>query len=289
MDRQDWLKWRKKGIGSSDSPIIMGVSPWKTVGELYLEKVDPFDPVEDTTNQYVKDLGNEVEPKVRSLFELYLGESFSPSLVEMEQFSFLRASLDGRSEDKKTIVEIKLSGKDDWQASRGKGIVPEKYYPQVQHALMVSGAERCFYLAYLFSAYKEDSKRLSLNNLAIIEVLSDKDYQANLLKKEIEFWQNVTNKNDVYNVKLNGMEHNLKLYSDLSQEIEFLNEKLEAVRKEIIDAAVTNGKEKYECFGFKIVKQERKGNIDYKKVPELQGVDLEKYRGKKISYWSIKK
>ena len=35
---EEWLDWRKKGIGSSDAPIIMGVSPWKTPFELWEEK-----------------------------------------------------------------------------------------------------------------------------------------------------------------------------------------------------------------------------------------------------------
>ena len=36
------------------------------------------------------------------------------------------------------------------------------------------------------------------------------------------------------------------------------------------------------CNGVKISKSVRKGNVKYKEIPELQGVDLDKYRGKSI-------
>jgi len=31
----------------------------------------------------------------------------------------------------------------------------------------------------------------------------------------------------------------------------------------------------------------RKGTVDYTKIPEIQGVDLEKYRKKAVSFWRI--
>ena len=34
----EWHKWRMGGIGSSDAPVVMGVSPYKTIEQLYLEK-----------------------------------------------------------------------------------------------------------------------------------------------------------------------------------------------------------------------------------------------------------
>jgi hypothetical protein len=35
-------------------------------------------------------------------------------------------------------------------------------------------------------------------------------------------------------------------------------------------------------------KSERKGNVNYKKVPELKGVNLDEYRGESITVWTVK-
>lgn len=40
--------------------------------------------------------------------------------------------------------------------------------------------------------------------------------------------------------------------------------------------------------GLFVRKANRKGNIDYKKIPELSMVDLEQYRKSTIEYWEIK-
>ena len=49
MSRNDWLEHRRHGIGGSDAAVIMGVSPWKSLMDLWLEK----------TGQYVEDIDSE--------------------------------------------------------------------------------------------------------------------------------------------------------------------------------------------------------------------------------------
>lgn len=38
---------------------------------------------------------------------------------------------------------------------------------------------------------------------------------------------------------------------------------------------------------YKATKVTRKGNVNYKKIPELKGVDLESYRNKEIEFWKL--
>ena len=38
MNREEWLKERKKGIGGSDAATVLGKNPWKTNVELWEEK-----------------------------------------------------------------------------------------------------------------------------------------------------------------------------------------------------------------------------------------------------------
>ena len=34
LSREDWLKWRKNGLGGSDAGAIAGVNPWRSAMEL---------------------------------------------------------------------------------------------------------------------------------------------------------------------------------------------------------------------------------------------------------------
>ena len=40
---------------------------------------------------------------------------------------------------------------------------------------------------------------------------------------------------------------------------------------------------------FALIEKTRKGNVDYAKIPELQGVDLEDYRKTETKYWELNK
>lgn len=76
----------------------------------------------------------------------------------------------------------------------------------------------------------------------------------------------------------------LDQYDDLSEQIELATEKKKEVMASLIDLA----KEKNaEICGRKLTQVERKGGVDYKKVPELEGVDLEQYRRRPSKYWKL--
>ena len=62
----------------------------------------------------------------------------------------------------------------------------------------------------------------------------------------------------------------------------------EARKKEILKELVALSKERNAIIcGRKLTKVERKGNVNYKKVPELQGVDLEPYRNASSEFWKL--
>lgn len=196
QDRESWLKWRKGGIGSSDASIIMDVSRFKSREELRNEKVTGIK-LDDSVNQYVKDRGNKIEGFVRSALSDRHNTDYQPINCIHNGFEFIRASLDGISSDKKTLIEIKLlsivnpekpnyesAGYLKWVAA-SQGEVPFEYWPQVQHQLLVTGAERCY-----FVGYKEIKGQVPNpeGNLAIVEVLPNLEYIRMLANKEFEFW-----------------------------------------------------------------------------------------------------
>lgn len=173
MDHQQWLEWRRGGIGSSDAPIIMGVSPWKTKYQLWEEKVFGFDNQEETPSM---SRGKELEEVARREFEKLIGVGVFPRNVEHRDVSWMRASLDGIDLDGKIMVEIKCPNKSDHLLAVNKK-VPAKYMPQCQHQLMVTGLDHMFYFSF-------DGK-----NGEIVEVKRDSDYLEILWKEEHKFWE----------------------------------------------------------------------------------------------------
>ena len=51
IDREQFIIDRKKGLGGSDIAAIMGISPWKTPMDVYLEKTTE---VQDIDNEALK-------------------------------------------------------------------------------------------------------------------------------------------------------------------------------------------------------------------------------------------
>lgn len=213
-ERPEWLLWRHGGIGSSDAAVIMGVSRFKTREQLIIEKATGFSG-EDQSNAYIKDRGNKIEKQVRKFLEEKHLKTFTPMSCYMTNFSFIRATLDGATQDRNVITEIKLlssfnpsnpnfeaSGYKKWLAAR-EGIVPEEYMPQIQHQLMITDAKECIFLGY-----KEVKGNYSVteDKLAVINVKPDKEYIRTLIRKEFEFWLDVEEMRDKLRYKEGELE-----------------------------------------------------------------------------------
>jgi putative phage-type endonuclease len=285
MTSEEWKKWRHLGLGGSDSPIVMGDSEFMTPLELFEQKILP-EPPEESSN-FVTDRGNEFEPKIRDLYNMLVDKNYEPALRVMADFPFMRCSLDGLDGDQ--IIEIKTAGKAD-HAGVKQGIVPKKYRAQIQHCLMVSGAKRCIYLSY---NDPEWNKSVNIENLAIISVEPDPEYQAQILAACDQFWnQHVMKKKpptlsqDDY-AMLKGQARLLNKWKKLKIQADAIDEQLEAARQAVIDEAAKQGHGRYLSNGVRIRQESRVGNVNYKSIPELKGVDLEQYRGKGSTSWKI--
>ncbi len=171
----DWHNWRNKGIGASDTPILIGVSPWKTPYQLWEEKkgIRSY-PI----SNWATLRGQDLEAVARADYELIQDIDCPPALVEHDTYPFIRASLDGFNEQKSIVLEIKCPGiKDHTLAVEGK--IPEKYYWQVQHQLLASGAAEGHY-------YSFDGKK----GILLIVYPSDEAFEK-IFNCCLEFWDRV--------------------------------------------------------------------------------------------------
>lgn len=175
----EWLEWRRKGIGASDIPIILGLSPYVTRYELYMDKLGH----PKKQNTFVANLGAQLEPKARAIYELQYGLTMLQAEFTHPKYEWCRASLDGwnPSDRHVQILELKYVGKDKQDDAR-KGIVPEIYIPQVQWQLFVTSSTRAHYGSYYD------------NELIVIEVEADPLLQGELFTEAKRFWQMVEQK-----------------------------------------------------------------------------------------------
>lgn len=271
---KEWHDLRATSIGASDAPIIMGVSPWKTPFQLYEEKV--FRKTSETTDAMRKGLILEVEARKR--LEILFSIEFNPVVCFHSEFPFLIASLDGLSKDLKTIVEIKCPGKDDHHmAANGK--IPDHYYPQLQHQMMVTGHDINFY--YSFDG--EDG--------FIVPCKRNNEYINELMRKEIEFYEFLKSKTPPPLSDRDCIKREDDEWKRLVKQYQNARYALNQAEKDERDArdaliALANEKNTEGC-GIKLLKITRKGNIDYSLIPELMGIDIEIYRKKDSVCWRI--
>ena len=59
QSRKDWLLERAKSIGASDSSAVLGINPWKSNVELWLEKTNPESLLDQPDNLNMR-LGREI-------------------------------------------------------------------------------------------------------------------------------------------------------------------------------------------------------------------------------------
>lgn len=268
----EWREFRKRKIGASDAPSVMGVG-FLTPLQLWRIKVG-LEP-EKVPNSAMK-RGTELEKVAREKFIEESGIHFEPACFQCDEFPYLFASLDGYNEEHNLILEVKCPGKEDHEIA-GRGLVPEKYEAQLQHQMFVAECDQAYY-------YSFDGE----NGISVL-VERDDEYIAKMLKKEKEFYQMMTTLTEPpvgpkdwvvcedYDALIAAMD-----YERLKKQSELLQEKMQAIKEELIKKS----KGEYTRFGrLKLHKIMVKARVDYDLIPELKGVDLDKYRSKpSISY-----
>lgn len=298
IGEKEWLRWRKNGIGGSDAYTLKGHGfEGASIYDLYLDKIDKEN-VNEKTN-YILELGKEAEPAIRSYFELKSGKDYPPKLFEKGYFL---ASLDGWHEESKEVLEIKLINQKDWLEAKEEKKIPTKYYIQMQHQLMVTEGERAWFVIYDSNTYKTERK-IKNDGIVIVECLPDKAFQRELIDVEKDFWENHVlkkvppkddRKKEKIEVNLDEGYHNEDAlartvfnYKALKEKIEEDKKDLKLLEEAIKSVCIETKADVVKFKGSTFTKVERVGNVDYKKVPELKGVDLEPYRKKPSTYWKI--
>lgn len=176
LDRDEWLAARRPGLGGSDAAAIVGLSPYRSRLDVWLDKTGAL--VDDTAGE-AADWGTLLEPVVRDETARRLGTPIEPVpwLLRSTSTPFALANLDGHLPDEHAGYEGKAVSQ--WAANEwGDDQVPDQYMVQVQHYLHVTGLDRWVIAALLGG-----------QRLVVREVRRDQQLIDDLLEVEAEFWE----------------------------------------------------------------------------------------------------
>lgn len=134
---------RSKGVGSSDAAAILGLDPFRSSYDVWLEKTGRAEPF--AGNEATR-LGSRLEAPLRAEVAELIGARVVAATSTFTR-GVLRANVDGMVGEAKRgspLVEIKTTGMLDGWGADGSDEVPERVRMQVMHQMLCSGSDRCY-------------------------------------------------------------------------------------------------------------------------------------------------
>lgn len=177
---EDWLEYRKAGIGGSDASVVCGVSRYKSPVELWMEKTGQLPSQEAGEAAY---WGNLLESLVREEFTKRTGIAVTKPTVlyQSVEHPFMLANVDGLCDDNShgpCIFEAKTASA--YKAGEWEDSIPDEYMIQIQHYMAVTGYQGA-YIAVLIGG----------NAFRWKFVGRDEELIAMLISLEEDFWCHV--------------------------------------------------------------------------------------------------
>ena len=156
----EWLAARMDGIGGSDIATLLGLNPYKTPTQLWLDKTGRGEPF---TGNYATDRGHYLEPFLLDCYRanrdrviIDTAPDDIPSIIAHPEVHAARVSLDALAHDEHGtyVVEAKTVGRraaSHWDNDD----MPEAYKAQVGYQLAVTGLDVAHVVADVAGEYQE--------------------------------------------------------------------------------------------------------------------------------------
>jgi putative phage-type endonuclease len=278
-NEDDWHELRAKRIGGSDVGAILGVNPYKSIVDVYVDKTEGSNFKGNNATYW----GHMLEGTILKEFSNKHKELIVYEVPYSVVNDFLIANLDGALKDKETgdygVLEIKttsLWNKKDWEDD----VIPQYYYAQVQHYLMLTGYKFA-YIAVLIGGqqYKEFKIERNEEDINLIRNKATEFYQENLLKKippmpdGSDAYMNYLKQkaleienNEV--IEFADLEEKALKIKELGKEINSLKKEQDLLKEEIMLELINNGTQKGVAGKFKF-------NIQTRKTPDFEAMAKE--------------
>ena len=263
-----WKEMRRKSITATDLPAIVAISEYVTPFQLWSRKVGL---IPDVVENDAMRRGKELEPialqKYHDVNPLY---KMSPAIVTHSDYPHFMASLDGFDKEKNRGVEIKCMGSKN-HSKAVSGYIDPTHYMQIQWQMFCTGCQGWDY--YCFGGEDGFNQTVLRDPVMIEEMIvkaneflemlrtitpppfTDLDYED---KSEDEGWNNM-----------------MEMYARFDHQEKIAKENKEKVKESLVKYA--DGRN-VKGSNSKFTGYIKPGNVDYKSIPELSGIDLEKYR-----------
>ncbi|MEY8356753.1 lambda-exonuclease family protein [Lachnospiraceae bacterium 54-53] len=176
LSHEEWLRYRKQGIGGSDAGAICGLNPYVSPMSVFYDKTN--EEIETYDNESMRQ-GRDLEEYVACRFveETGLKVRRSNAIYQNEKYPFMQANVDRLISGKNMGLECKTASAynaDKWVGDS----VPAHYEIQCHHYMAVTGA-KAWYLAVLIMGREFKYKRID----------RDEGVIRNLISIEQEFWE----------------------------------------------------------------------------------------------------
>lgn len=187
-DREAWLAARRSGVGASEAAALMGDDPRCSLVQLWLRKVRE-EPPEQPSAEYLE-WGLRHEPTIIEAYssERYANRPALPAgqLLRSEAHSWALATLDAWAWPEwlpvhtQTGIPLELKTTEVWHADAWAEGCPRRYWWQLQHQMLVTGAPMAS-IACL----------LGVHRLVWCDVERDEEAVQRLIRAGERFWRYV--------------------------------------------------------------------------------------------------
>lgn len=185
LTEDEWLAWRRKGIGGSDVASALGLSPYRTARELYFDKIGVAPVVEGEDKSITFEIGHLLEDVVAQIFAKKTGFTVyrDQMMYQHPLFPFMLADVDRflKLPDGRTAILECKTAHYDVQYLWANDAVPRHYEMQVRHYMAVMNIDVA-YIACLFSNSEAD--------FAWRKIERDLDEEENTILQLQDFWEN---------------------------------------------------------------------------------------------------
>lgn len=182
MSREEWLESRRGSIGGSDAGALLGLNPYTSPFALWAEKTGAVLP-EDISDKEAVRLGNDLEQYVAERWMEATGKKVrrDNAIIYNDEYPFAHANIDRAVVGENAGLECKTTSSWEIAQKLRAGEIPDQWYCQVTHYLMVTGADR-WYLGVLV---------FGVGFFEFVIERSEAEIRA-LADAERDFWRHVT-------------------------------------------------------------------------------------------------
>ena len=180
IEKKEWLRYRKGGIGGSDAGAVCGLNPYRTAMEVYYDKTS--DEIEEIDNEAMRQ-GREFEEYVARRFMEATGKKVrrANALYYDERYPFMYADVDRLVVGENAGLECKTASPymaDQWKG----GKIPLSYQIQCYHYMSVFQAD-AWYIAVLIYGKEFQFHRIERDEAVISDLMH---IEENFWKEHVE-------------------------------------------------------------------------------------------------------